>query len=72
MYSSRILETMIIFCSKVSILQNLQEKKLISDSVRICIESCIPSKGLNLDYLIDYAAYTRAVGVYLYNYDSRI
>ena len=56
----------------MSILQNLYGKQLISDSVLICIESCIPSKGLNLDYLIDYAVYTKAVGVYLYNYDSRI
>ena len=43
-----------------------------SDPVFVCYETCIPVKGLHVDYIFNYFVFKHAKGVYLYEYDSDI
>lgn len=60
-------------CSKGEILREMKEKGYLKgQTVMVCLEACIPSKGLHIDYLFNFFAYKKANGVYLYSYDGDI
>ena len=59
--------------SKGAILRAMKEKGILkSQTVMVCLEACIPSKGLHVDYLLHYYMNKNATGVYLYSYDADI
>ena len=55
----------------MELFKKLCENKLLSSKAAVvCYEACIPSKGLNLDLLIDYFEYMKVKGMYLFSYDG--
>ena len=55
----------------MDVVNRLRDLKIIhSETIAICYDTCIPVKGLNLDYVIDYFLFKKAKGVFLYSYDN--
>ena len=62
-----------MICSKGAILRAMKEKGLLkSQTVMVCLEACIPSKGLHVDYLFNFFVSKKATGIYLYSNDDDI